>query len=56
MLRVSEAVALVNVSGVREKTLLVGRSKTDQEGEGVDLYKSGFHRRNIGLQSLSMFH
>ena len=36
MLRVSEAVA-VNVSDVREKTLFVGLSKTDQEGEGVDL-------------------
>lgn len=46
MLRVSEAV-VVNVSGVREKTLLVGRSKTDQEGEGVDLYITRDTRKAI---------
>lgn len=37
LLRVSEAVA-VNVSNLREKTLYIARSKTDQMGEGKHLY------------------
>jgi len=46
LLRVSEAVA-VNVEDLKEKTLLVSKSKTDQEGVGEMLYVTSDTRRCI---------
>ena len=46
LLRVSEAVA-VNVEDVKDKTLIVRSSKTDQEGVGETLYVTSDTRRVI---------
>jgi len=46
LLRVSEAVA-VNVSNLREKTLYIARSKTDQMGEGKHLYMTRATRNAV---------
>jgi len=46
LLRVSEAVA-VNVEDIKEKTLIVKSSKTDQEGVGETLYVTSDTRRII---------
>ena len=46
LLRVSEAVA-VNVEDVKDKTLIVRSSKTDQEGVGETLYVTSDTRRII---------
>ena len=46
LLRVSEVVA-VNVEHFKENTLIVERSKTDQQGEGVALYVTSDTRKAI---------
>ena len=46
LLRIGEVVA-VNVADLKEKTLLVGSSKTDQEGSGESLYVCDMTRRVI---------
>ena len=46
MLRISEAVA-VDVEDLKNKTLTVASSKTDQEGKGESLYVTGDTRRAI---------
>ena len=46
LLRVSEAVA-VNVSDLNEKTLFIATSKSDQEGQGVQLYVTSGTREVI---------
>ena len=48
LLRVSEAVA-VNVEDLKDKTLLVRQSKTDQEGVGEMLYVTADTRRIVNL-------
>ena len=61
LLRVSEAVA-VNVEDIKDKTLLVRSSKTDQEGIGETLYVTSDTRRIIskyrkkaGIESGALF-
>ena len=61
LLRVSEAVA-VNIEDLKDKTLIVRSSKTDQEGRGEALYITSDTRRaiqryckNAGLKRGSLF-